>query len=81
MFETLVSSLLDGYLSPYVDNFDASKLKIGYGAVVLKDLALRVDAFKVRFVRGSLVSLFPRVPTPDRGELIAGGNGAPGEST
>ena len=46
MFETLVSSLLDGYLSPYVENFDSSKLKIGYGAVVLKDLKLRTEAFK-----------------------------------
>ena len=46
MFEALVSSILDGYLSPYVENFDSSKLKIGYGAVILQNLKLRTDAFK-----------------------------------
>eukprot|EP00941_MAST-03F_sp_MAST-3F-sp1_P004283 g4283.t1 len=46
MFESLVASLLQKYLGAYVDGIDTSKLKVGYGAVELKNLKLKPEALE-----------------------------------
>eukprot|EP00939_MAST-03C_sp_MAST-3C-sp1_P003436 g3436.t1 len=44
MFETIVSSILDRYVGAYVEGIDTSKLSIGFGAIVLKNLKLDTAA-------------------------------------